>query len=236
MTKNFIDSRYVDGKYLNKTTTWHTEDSPYKAKIVKQSIKRNNILFSTCADIGCGAGLVTEILSNYYPNSIFDGYELSKDVDVFWKDRKKVSNLDFSHDNLLEKSKIYDLVICLDVFEHIEDYFYFLRNLRNCGNEFIFNVPLDMCVIKLITSGIKKARREVGHLHYFNKYTAMETIRDSGYKIVEARLCAAFMKNPPRNIRQVIAFPFRLLSMLFGKSVSSSLFGGMSLLVVAKPC
>ena len=35
-----------------------------------------------------------------------------------------------------------------------------------------------MNVMKLVTPGIKFARETVGHIHYFNKYTAKKTIED----------------------------------------------------------
>jgi Methyltransferase domain len=235
MTEDLIDNRYIDGNYLDNTKTWHIEDSPYKAQIVEQSIRVNNIIFQNCADVGCGAGLVVELLSKSYPESNFTGYELSQDVDTFWSSRAVRNNLKYSHSDITASVKKHDLVLCLDVFEHIEDYYLFLRKMSKIGDTFIFNVPLDMCVAKLVTSGLKKARREVGHLHYFNRFTAIETIRDSGYEIVSADLCVAFLKNPPRNIRQAIALPFRLFSLMFGKSWSATIFGGMSLLIVAKP-
>lgn len=235
MTDQIIDIQYVDGAYLHKTKTWHTEDSPYKAAIVNEAIKRNKIEFSHCADVGCGAGLVVEILSELNQQAEFTGFELSNDVDVFWSNRKKTKNLSFKHDNIVEQDQVFDLIICLDVFEHVEDYFLFLRSLKAVGKTFIFNVPLDMCVAKLLTSGIKNARRDVGHLHYFNSYTAKETISDTGYKIIDTKLSAAFLKIPPRSFRQAIALPIRLLSLIFGKSLSATLFGGMSLLIVAEP-
>lgn len=235
MTEELIDSRYVDGNYLDNTKTWHIEDSPYKAEIVMRALLRNNIIFERCADVGCGAGLIVEILAKLFPKVEFTGYEISQNVDVFWKDRITGNNLRFSHDNILDFEEKTDLVICLDVFEHVEDYYLFLKKMCKIGDTFVFNIPLDMCVAKLVTSGLRNARHEVGHLHYFNRYTAKETIRDCGYEIIEESLCAAFLRTPPRNIRQAIALPFRLLSLILGKPLSATIFGGMSLLVVAKP-
>lgn len=225
---------YSDGKYLNNNKTWHTEDSPYKASLVRESIKRNNVCFDTCADIGCGAGLVTEILAEYYPNTKFVGYELSNDAKGFWGERKHLPNLSYTNTNLLDSDIIYDLVMCLDVFEHIEDYFGFLRALKTKGKTFIFNIPLDMNVMKIITHGIKYAREEVGHLHYFSEYSALKTLEDCGYKISYYKLSAAYLSTLPRNIRQLMILPFRLLSVAFGKSLAARIFGGISLVVYAK--
>jgi hypothetical protein len=125
-------------------------------------------------------------------------------------------------------------VICLDVFEHVEDYYSFLKSLKNKGEKFIFNIPLDMNVTKILTSGIKYAREEVGHLHYFNQYTAIETLKDCGYNIKSTNLSVAFLKITPRNIRQAAILPIRLLSLLLGKNFAAKIFGGVSLVVYAE--
>ena len=73
--------------------------------------------------------------------------------------------------------------------------------------------------MKILMSGIKYARKEVGHLHCFNQYTAIESLKDCGYKIKSINLSVAFLKVPPRNIRQLIVLPFRLASIIFGKNL-----------------
>jgi hypothetical protein len=225
---------YKDGEYLKKNQTWHTEDSPYKSRLVMDALEKNNVDFSTCADIGCGAGLVAELLAKKYPLKKFSGYELSPDVQHLIEQREKLPNLDFYNEDIFEQNRRYDLVVCLDVFEHVEDYYGFLKSLKCKGEKFIFNIPLDMNVAKILTSGIKYARNEVGHLHYFSQYTAIETLKDCGYNVKSANLSAAFLKIPPRNIRQAVMLPIRFISLLFGMKFATKLFGGASLVVYAE--
>jgi ubiquinone/menaquinone biosynthesis C-methylase UbiE len=229
-----MDSIYTNEIYLQNNSNWHQEDSPYKASFVKKSIKRNNISFRTCADIGCGAGLVTELLAKEYPNSKFKGCDFSNDAAVFWEQRTKSDNLEFSNADITTESGQYDLVICLDVFEHIEDYYSFLRSVRGVGKKFIFNIPLDMNVMKVLINGIEYARKEVGHLHYFSEYTALETLRDCGFKINDSFLSTAYLSTAPRSIRQLLVLPFRLASLALGKSLGARIFGGQSLVVYAE--
>ena len=224
---------YSDGEYLRNNKDWHTEDSPYKASFVRAAIKRNSIAFTKCADVGCGAGLVTELLAKTFPEKTFVGYDLSSDAQEFWKQRSKYPNLSYSNANLLEADISYDLIICLDVVEHIEDYFGFLRSLRTKGKTFIFNIPLDMSVLKIITPGIRYAREEFGHLHYFNRYTAIKTLQDCGYTIRDAKLAVPYVSTMPRKIRQWLALPFRVLSLSLGKNFASKVFGGISLVITA---
>jgi len=224
---------YSNNEYQSNNESWHEEDSPYKADFCIDIIKRNNILFSTVADVGCGAGLVTELFSNQYPNIKVTGYDFSVDASKKWKNRKTNSNFNLVNKNYDKSFEQVDCVLCLDVFEHVDDYFGFLRNLSCKSKYFIFNVPLDMNVMKILF-GLKFARKEVGHIHYFNTYTALETIKDTGYEIIDYKHSVAFLKIPPRNIRQILILPFRLLTMLFGVNVASLIFGGISLVVLTK--
>ena len=123
------------------------------------------------------------------------------------------------------------MVICLDVFEHVEDYYLFLRKVRRIGKNFIFNIPLDMNVMKILVNGIKRAREELGHLHYFNEYTALETLKDCGFTIKDSFLSKGFLSTAPRNIRQLLVLPFRIATLALGNSIGTRIFGGQSLVV-----
>lgn len=233
-SKHHPTAIYTDGEYLKENPSWHTEDSPYKTQLIIDTLTKNKVAFTTCADIGCGAGLVTELLAKHYTNKQFSGYELSPDAQPLIEQREKLYNLSYYNNNLLTSDKKYDLVICLDVFEHVEDFFGFLKSLKLKGRRFIFNIPLDMNVMKLVTNGIQYAREEVGHLHYFNYFSAIATLKECGFNVKSADLSAAFLKIPPRNKRQAAILPVRLLSVLFGKHFAARMFGGVSLVVYAE--
>ena len=210
---------YENRVYLKNNKSWHQEDSLYKANQVSKTLERNQIKFKSCLDIGCGAGLTTEILAKRYKNSSFHGTDISKDAAGFWKMRENLDNLSYSHGAEINSKGRYDLVLCLDVFEHVEDYFGFLRGIQQFGSNFIFNIPLDMNVLKILTNGIRHVREEVGHLHYCNKYSALTTLKDCGYKIENYSISTAFLKVPPRNFRQAAILPFRLFSICLGTNL-----------------
>lgn len=224
--------RYSDGSYLKQNSDWHQEDSPYKAELVMQMLQRRAIQFKDCADIGCGAGLVVSILAKTFTDRQFFGFDTSKDAAQFWKENA-TGNLTFSSQDILCAQQTFDLVLCLDVFEHVDDYIGFLRQLRERGSKCILNIPLDMSVAKLLTGGLRFVREEVGHLHYFSAYTALETLKYAGYKIEDAFLSAKFRRTMPRNIRQAVMLAPRLLTSLLGNRLSALLTGGYSLVVLA---
>ena len=52
--------------------------------------------------------------------------------------------------------------------------------------------------------------------------------------IKDSFLSPAFLATLPRNGRQLAVLPFRLLTLAFGKSFASKVFGGQSLVVYAE--
>jgi SAM-dependent methyltransferase len=224
---------YRDGRYLQKNDSWHEEDSPYKAGIVGKIIDANRIEPKSIADIGCGSGLVAELIAKAYPNAQVDGYDISPDAASFWK-KRKAPNLSFKLEDYARSDGQYELAMCLDVFEHVEDYYGFLRSIRPRSRHIVFNIPLDMSVIKLVTPGIRRARNEVGHLHYFNVYSAQETLKDCGYEIVDSFVSSPLFSTLPRNAFQWVAALPRMALSAVSKSAAATLLGGHSLVVLAK--
>jgi cyclopropane fatty-acyl-phospholipid synthase-like methyltransferase len=178
---------YEDGTYLVNNPTWHEEDSPWKAMQIVKILRKNDIIPKTICEIGCGAGGVLDYLSKEYDNNIiYSGYEISPQAYQLSKPKEN-TRLKFFLANLLERQeKDFDVVLSLDVFEHVEDYLGFLRLLKEKGKYKIFNIPLDLSIqMVLRVSPLLNLRHSVGHLHYFSKDTALATLRDAGYEILD---------------------------------------------------
>ncbi len=80
------------------------------------------------------------------------------------------------------------------------------------------------------------SHEKVGHLHFYTKKTAILLLESCGYKIVEC----IFANNRLQEFRNkkelrkfVIGFPQYLLGLL-SKDLASNIFGGFSLVVLAK--
>ena len=101
--------------------------------------------------------------------------------------KRSAPGLDFRNEGISPDSEgDFDLVLCFDVFEHIEDYFSFLKNLRQIGRNFLFHIPLDMNA-QMILRGepIRRVREQVGHIHYFSKDSALASLAQCGFTIRE---------------------------------------------------
>ena len=224
-----MEKIYNDGSYLANNPTWHEEDSPRKAKEIFQMIQKNSISPVNICEVGCGAGGVLSQLSNHLcHDKKYTGYEISEQVFELCK-LKERNNITFLHRDLLKEQDAYfDLVMAIDVFEHVEDYLGFLKGLIPKSRYKIFRIPLDLSVQTVFRSSpIISARKNLGHLHYFTKETALETLKDSGYEILD--FCFSAKRVTPN-----LTSNLRKLLYAINADLTVRVLGGYSLLVLAK--
>jgi predicted TPR repeat methyltransferase len=175
---------YVDGSYRANNPGWHSADSAWKAERIAAIVARNSVDFTSCIEVGCGAGQVLAQLSQRMPGKKFSGYDVSPDAAKFWTAPPN-ADLSYHLQDFTETDERSDLLLLIDVFEHIEDYMGFLRKLAGRARWFVFHIPLDMHVSGLLRDRQLHARRQVGHLHYFSRATALATLADTGYLVIE---------------------------------------------------
>jgi cyclopropane fatty-acyl-phospholipid synthase-like methyltransferase len=227
---------YTKGDYLENNPTWHLEDSTWKAEQILNIIKKNNLQPLSVCEVGCGSG---EILNQLYlklpDNRDFIGYEISPQAFQLCQEKNK-DRLKFKLGNLIQEEDVFfDLLLCIDVFEHIEDYFTFLRSLRKKAQYKIFHIPLDLSVSSVLRSTpILRARQNVGHLHYFSKETAIATLKETGYEICDYFYTASSIGLPVKHFRTLLGnFPRKVFYSL-NQDIAVRLLGGYSLLVLAR--
>lgn len=224
---------YTDGTYLSNNPGWHTEDSKWKAEKIAGIIEKNNLSFDSLCEVGCGAGGVLNHLNGIFPNSILKGYDISPQAIELAKNKQK-PNLTFEIGTPAQ-DKCFDIALAIDVFEHIEDYFTFLRDLKTSARIKIFHIPLDLSVQSVIRSNrLLESRNQVGHLHHFTKETAIASLTDTGYKILDVEFTAGALELKKRGVLKNTVKAFRKMLWLINKDVTVRLMGGFSLLVVAE--
>lgn len=236
-------NRYISGDYIKKNHSYHSEDSQFKWNNFADILNLSNLNFrdvETIIDIGCGAGqiLIEANKSSLFNNkTIFKGYDINPDaINLAKKNSDKVSF--FNQDFLNLDNEKGDLIIAADVFEHIQDKYDFLLKLKNKGNFFLFNIPLEISLFSMIRKKniFKHSFDNVGHLHFYTKRTALLTLENSGFKILNFNLVNNRFEDFKKNKKiysLIINIPQYIVEKL-GKTLSSSIFGGYSLVVLAK--
>jgi hypothetical protein len=232
---NTNQSIYQTGEYVEKNPTYHVEDSAWKAGQVLKLIKKHKLTPQAVCEVGCGAGEILKQLQLSLPvETRFFGYEISPQAFALCRERENERLHFFCEDLIAGSSPPFDLLLCLDVFEHVEDYLGFLRGLRGKATHKIFHIPLDLSVQWVWRSGpIMREREQAGHLHYFTKETALATLGDAGYDVVDWCYTAGAIAHPRSVKAKLASWPRRLLSTISPDLVARVL-GGYSLLVLAE--
>ena len=233
---------YVSGDYLQATgQTWHSEDSPWKAEQILRIISKNGLHPKHIAEIGCGSGQILAELSKqpYLKDSEFQGYDISPQAIELCRriDRK---NCKFSCQDLLagteDGTRKFDILLVIDVFEHVPDYMGFVERCRSKAIYKIYHIPLDIHVSSVLRNAFIRNRYSIGHLHYFTADSAIATLKDTGHEIVDSFYTSGTLglfKHHP-SIKTAIANGPRWLFSKFSLPFTARVFGGYSLLVLAK--
>lgn len=230
---------YTDGNYLKMTETWHAVDSQWKAEQIGMMLGKIDRPIASVAEIGCGAGRVLEELSRHdlLQSAKFRGYDVSPQA-IELCESVTNSNIEFCCCDPLEadNKEFFDLLLVIDVFEHVPDYMGFLEKCKQKATFKIYHIPLDIHVSSVLRDSLTNARRSLGHLHYFTAKTAFATIQDTGHEITDYiytnGALGLFKKHP--SFKRAIANCPRWLVSRISVSLSARLFGGYSLLVLAK--
>ncbi len=231
-----VECRYIDGSYLVQNPTWDSEDAAWKAGLVLALMEEYKLFPKTICEVGCGTGDVLVNIGKKVQAEYICGYDISPDLEKFWK-RHSGINVDFRQADFLEsKGGHQDLILLLDIIEHLENPFLFLERIKTRANYFIFHIPLDLSAVSVLReSPILEARRKVGHIHYYTKSIALEFLEEVGYRIVGAKYTGAAFSSPQATLKTRIAAFFRKGAYFFNKDLGVRLLGGETLIVLARP-
>lgn len=238
ITETSVASRtiYEDGTYLANCPTWHSQDSQWKATKIANILRKNGVEPSIVAEFGCGVGEILNCLSREYGEGVvFQGYEISPQAFQLCRGKEKHNLHFFLKDPLQETGRSFDVVMVIDVLEHVEDYFDFLRKIRPRATYKVFHIPLDLSVQSVLRSSpIMNSRSSVGHIHYFTKETALAMLRETGYEVVDHFYTCGSIELPNRGWRANLLKLPRKLFFLVHQDFAVRVLGGVSLLVLAK--
>lgn len=226
---------YESGDYLANNPTWDEEDSEWKAVQVLKTFDRNHLAPKSVVEIGCGAGGILASLHDALPEVEYSGFEIAPDASKFWG-KHAAKKIAFSvGDFLQEQTAHFDVLLLLDVIEHVPNPFEFLSALRGRADYYVFHIPLDLSAMSVARERpLLAVRRKVGHIHYFTKGLALSLLEECGYQLIDWSYTGASFTTPQTTWKSRLArLPRRLL---FGinRDLGVRLLGGDTLMVLAK--
>jgi hypothetical protein len=162
------------------------------------------------------------------------GYEISPQAFALATSRS-AEGLEFRLGDVLHDAGTFDLMLLIDVIEHLEDYFGLLRRLQSRAEHKLFHIPLELSAQSvLLDYPLEISRENLGHLHFFTRETALGMLRGLGYEVV------GWMYTPSSSLLRYDSWKLRALErtrrMLFPISPTATvrLMGGYSLMVLSR--
>jgi hypothetical protein len=229
-------SQYITSEYLENNPTWDMEDTPWKAGLVADILDKNLIKPRSICEVGCGSGGCLAELRQIYPEAELSGFDIAPDAASFWKQYDGM-NIHFEVGDILKITTLKnDVLLTLDVIEHVPDPHSFLNGLHGKAEFYVFHIPLDLSAASVFReTPLLYVRNKVGHIHYFTKQLALALLKESGYQIVDVNYTQAAFTAPVRSWKTILARPIRkLFQVLLSKDRSVRLLGGETLIVLAR--
>jgi SAM-dependent methyltransferase len=236
MLANSADNIYESGAYLQHNPSWHMEESPFKVRQILRMMKRQSLSPKSVCDVGCGGGVVLYELQSHLPSDCECwGFDVSPDAIAFCSKRCN-EHLHFEVRDIRKESHehSYDLILVLDVFEHVDDYIGLVRDIRRKGRYKLFHIPLDLSVQAVARrNGLLRRRDNFAHLHYFTKETALRTLTDVGYTLVDYFFTPRCIELGDLLIQKIARLP-RQMCFAISQDLTVRFLGGYSLLVLTE--
>lgn len=228
---------YTGDAYVQNNPLWNDDDSAWKAGQIDSLLKANGISPQSVIEVGCGAGGILHKLEELQPGiDWLKGFDISPHAILLASKRETAKLKFYETDFLTHPIKRSQLLLIIDVIEHVDDFYGFLNKIGAWSEYFVFHIPLDLSVRNLLKPHtIKIGRTKIGHIHYFTKDTAEWALHDTGFEIIDFVYTKPMTDTrPAKNFKQLVKKTLRNISFSLMKSWSVRMWGGYSILVLAK--
>jgi SAM-dependent methyltransferase len=235
--KDSSNDLYTGGAYLKNNPTWDAGDSAWKARFIYELLQKNNISVAEVTEVGCGAGgILTELSKKDNRIKSLSGYDISQQA-IELARKNTTDKINFFNEDITQKEGFHtELMLVIDVVEHVDVFYGFLRKLRSMSYHFVFHIPLDLsCRTIMKPHVLLQQRQSVGHIHYYTKEIAVWALKDTGYEIIDWVYTKPVVDVQPANsLKHSVKRILRNISFAINKDWSVKKWGGYSIMVLAK--
>ena len=228
---------YMNGEYFSNNPDWDIADARWKTDVIIQLLKKNEIKPKEVIEVGCGAGEnLVELLKKNDGIEKLTGYDISPQA-IGLAAKKATGKIGFFNEDFTCKENVHtDLILAIDVLEHVDDYYGFLRKLKAKSSWFVFHIPLDLsCRTVMKPHVMLQQRQSVGHIHYYTKEMVEWALQDTGYEIIDWVYTKPVVDvEPAGSLKRLVKKVLRNISFDINKDWSAKKWGGYSMMILAK--
>lgn len=228
---------YINGEYYKNNPDWDIADAKWKTDVIFGLLQKNDIAIANVTEVGCGAGEnLVELAKRNDKIKTLSGYDISPQAFAL-AEKKSTEKIHFFNEDFTAKEDIKtDLLLVIDVIEHVDDYYGFLRRLKNKSTYFVFHIPLDVSARTVMKPHVMLQQRQtVGHIHYFTKEMAIWALQDTGYEIIDWVYTKPVVDvNAANSFKRFVKKKLRNISFAVNKEWSVKKWGGYSIMALVK--
>jgi predicted TPR repeat methyltransferase len=227
--------QYTTGAYLHNNPHWHADDAAFKAGKVLQVLGQRTTGLQHLAEVGCGTGDILLHLQQQLPAHVqLQGFDIAADA-IKLAQPKSNERLQFTCTDFTQHqpAQPYDVLLVIDVIEHIENYFQFIRDIAPKARYTVFHIPLDMSLWTLFREQMLiESKQRVGHIHNFTEDFIKSVLTDAGYTIIDRLYTPALVQ--PKGFKQKMVEGLRSLLFKLSPRFCSKTMGWVSVMLLAE--
>lgn len=214
-----------DPTYAARHPGWHAEDGPHKAREVADLVASLAWPHRTVEDAGCGSGAVAAALARRWSDSTVVAWDPSPEADANHVPHPRVTRAAEA------PATSPDLVLALDVLEHLDAPWSWLEGLLARCPRAILRVPLDLAAVDLLRPVRWTAHLDrYDHVHAWSRALVRRGVRRAGGRVVAERY-VRIPPPPPRSPAGRVAEFARKRAVQAGHHGTLRIIGGVSLLL-----
>lgn len=186
-------ARYKSGAYADQHDSWHIEDGPGKAldvwdgceDAIADLVRQQKTRIAIC-EVGCGTGVVLRsiraLVKNKYPDLTID--TVGVDIADYALDigRREFPENRFISGDFLGLQEEFDIILFLDVLEHLENPFAFMKHAEKLSAYMVVRQPLQGNIGLFTKNLYAFAMDHWGHIQFFNFHNFQAIAAFCGWK------------------------------------------------------
>ncbi len=192
---------YSDGTYLAQNPTLHQEDSDYKMRYVDELLRAVDWPAKAIRilDIGGGAGVVGRLVCEWFRQRghAVECEAIDLSAEMLAEQRRNNPYLKETWLGGIEllTGRHFDLVLLLDVIEHVPEHHHFARQLNALTDYIVYNIPTERNLMDYLRNLYMRGRyyplqtASLGHIHFFSAPAARGFVRRH-HRLLAARFPA----------------------------------------------